>query len=179
MNEGMNIVDDAGNEPSIAFDPNNPNKMAIGWRQFDDINNNFRQAGNGFTTDGGETWTFPEVIEPTVFRSDPVLDSDAEGNFYYNSLTFEGDDYWCDVFKSTDGGATWGEGVYAQGGDKQWMTIDKSGGIGSGNIYAFWNVDFSICEPGFFTRSVDDGLSYETCTILMVILIGEYHGCKW
>jgi hypothetical protein len=138
--------------------------MAIGWRQFDNINNNFRQAGFGYTYDGGETWTFPEVIEPGVFRSDPVLDSDADGNFYYNSLTVLGGDYFCNVFKSQDGGATWDEGVFAQGGDKQWMTIDKSGGIGSGNIYAFWNPYYSICEPGFFTRSVDGGLSYEACT---------------
>lgn len=161
---GMNILNDAGNEPSIAFDPNDPNKMAIGWRQFDDVNNNFRQAGNGYTVDGGETWSFHEVIDPGVFRSDPVLDCDAEGNFYYNSLTASGDDYWCNVFKSADGGATWDDGVYAQGGDKQWMTIDKSGGIGSGNIYAFWNASYTICDPGFFTRSVDDGLSYEECT---------------
>jgi hypothetical protein len=137
--------------------------MAIGWRQFDNINNNFRQAGFGYTYDGGETWTFPEVIEPGVFRSDPVLDSDADGNFYYNSLTVAGDDYWCNVFKSNDGGATWDEGVYAQGGDKQWMTIDKSGGIGTGNIYAFWTVYYSICKPDYFTRSVDGGLSFEDC----------------
>ncbi|MCD4730792.1 MAG: T9SS type A sorting domain-containing protein [Bacteroidales bacterium] len=163
-NSGMNILNDAGNEPSIAYDPTDPNKMAIGWRQFDNINNNFRQAGIGYTYDGGETWTFPGVINPGIFRSDPVLDSDAEGNFYYNSLTADGDDYWCDVYKSTDGGSTWDEGVFAQGGDKQWMTIDKSGGIGSGNIYAFWNASYSICEPDFFTRSVDGGLSYEDCT---------------
>lgn len=161
---GANIIDDAGNEPSITFDPNDHNRMAIGWRQFDDINNNFRQAGNAFTTDGGETWIFPEVLQPGIFYSDPVLDCDREGNFYYNGLTYAGNDYWCNVFKSTDGGATYDEGVYAQGGDKQWMAIDKSGGIGDGNIYAFWNASFSICEPDFITRSVDDGLSYETCS---------------
>ncbi len=84
---GLNIVGDAANEPSIAVDRNDPNRMAIGWRQFNTITSNFRQAGYGFTTDGGQTWTFPDVIEPGVFRSDPVLDSDADGNFYYNSLT--------------------------------------------------------------------------------------------
>jgi len=63
-NSGMNILNDAGNEPSIAYDPTDPNKMAIGWRQFDNINNNFRQAGIGYTYDGGETWTFPGVINP-------------------------------------------------------------------------------------------------------------------
>ena len=82
---GENIVGDAANEPSIAVDPTDRNHMAIGWRQFDTISNNFRQAGWGYTTDAGDTWTFPGVIEAGVFRSDPVLDSDADGVFYYNS----------------------------------------------------------------------------------------------
>ncbi len=160
---GQNIVGDAGNEPSITFDPNDPNKMAIGWRQFDDVGNNFRQAGIGYTTDGGETWTFPGPINPGIFRSDPVLDCDIDGNFYYNSLTVLGEDYFCDVYISDDGGATWDDGTFAQGGDKQWMTVDKTSGIGSGNIYAFWNASFSICDPDFFTRSTDNGYSYEDC----------------
>ena len=91
---GFNIVDDAANEPSIAFDPDNPDHMIIGWRQFDNINNSFRQAGMGYTHDGGETWTFPGVIDPGVFRSDPVLGHDGNGNFYYNSLTSNDIDYW-------------------------------------------------------------------------------------
>jgi hypothetical protein len=123
---GDNIVGDAANEPSIAIDPNNPDRICIGWRQFDTINNSFRQAGYGYTTDGGETWTFPGVIEPGVFRSDPVLDSDSDGNFYYMSLTFLGDDYFCHVFKSTDGGATWDNGTLSYGGDKEWMVIDRT-----------------------------------------------------
>src|SRR6187402_3428205 len=54
---GANITGDAANEPSIAVDPTNPNRMAIGWRQFDTISSNFRQAGVAYTTNGGQTWT--------------------------------------------------------------------------------------------------------------------------
>ncbi len=162
--DGYNIYDDAGNEPSIAIDPTNPNRMLIGWRQFDDVTNNFRQAGIGYTDDGGETWTFPGVIDPGQFRSDPVLDSDADGNFYYNSLTHDAnDDFVCDVYKINAGGFDWDNGTYAQGGDKQWMVIDKSGGQGDGNIYSFWTQSWSICYPGMFTRSVNGGASYEDC----------------
>ncbi|UCC29970.1 MAG: hypothetical protein JSU86_17440, partial [Phycisphaerales bacterium] len=32
---GNNIVGDAANEPSIAIDPTDPDKIVIGWRQFD------------------------------------------------------------------------------------------------------------------------------------------------
>ncbi len=159
---GQNIVGDAANETSIAIDPNDHNKMVIGWRQFNTVSSNFRQAGYGYTTDGGQTWTFPGVIEPGIFRSDPVLDYDVYGNFYYNSLT-NNPDYYCKVFKSSNGGSSWDNGTDAHGGDKQWMTIDKTAGPGNGHIYAFWTSYFSTCYPGFFTRSTDGGGSYENC----------------
>src|SRR6266446_4140171 len=44
---GMNILGDAANEPSIAVDPTNPSKMAIAFRQFDSVTSNFREAGWG------------------------------------------------------------------------------------------------------------------------------------
>ncbi|MCK9422760.1 MAG: hypothetical protein M0Q38_09185 [Bacteroidales bacterium] len=165
---GNNIIGDAANEPSIAIDPTDPNKMVIGWRQFDNINSDFRQAGYGYTTDGGLSWTFPGKINPGVFRSDPVLDYDTAGNFYYNSLTASGNPeiYTTKVYKSTDGGAGWDAGVDAHGGDKQWMTIDRSGGIGTGNIYSSWTSNFSSCLPGFFTRSIDDGASFQNCIVI-------------
>src|SRR5262252_2143137 len=83
---GNNILGDAANEPSIAVDPTDGNKMTIGWRQFDSVMSDFRQGGWGYTTDGGATWTFPGVLEPGVFRSDPVLNSNETGTFFYLSL---------------------------------------------------------------------------------------------
>jgi hypothetical protein len=158
---GNNIVGDAGNEPSIAIDPTNPNRIIIGWRQFDDINNDFRQAGYAFSTDAGNSWTFPGPIDAGIFRSDPVLDSDANGNFYYNSLGVDGGMH-CDVYKIDDGGVAWDSGTYAYGGDKQWMRIDKTDGIGEGNNYSFWSSSYSDCS-GSFTRSTNYGDSYENC----------------
>ncbi len=87
---GFNIIGDAANESSMAVDPTNPNRLVIGWRQFDTITSNFRQAGWGFSTDGGRSWTFPGVLERGVFRSDPVLDVDGAGRFFYNSLQRRG-----------------------------------------------------------------------------------------
>src|SRR5262245_58452928 len=76
---GNNILGDAANEPSISVDPTDGNKIAVGWRQFDTVQSDFRQAGYGFTTDGGTTWTFPGVLQDNVFRSDPVTNSDETG----------------------------------------------------------------------------------------------------
>src|SRR5207344_3279577 len=98
---GQNILGDAANEPNIAVNPLNENVIVIGWRQFDNVSSNFRQAGWSYTSDGGQSWTFPGVIEPGIFRSDPVLDYDSSGNFYYNSLTIDNfGNYVCKVFIS-------------------------------------------------------------------------------
>jgi hypothetical protein len=155
---GANIPGDAANEPSIAVNPLAPNSMAIGWRQFDTISSNFRQAGRGFTTDGGRTWTFPGVIDPGVFRSDPVLRSNRDGVYYYSSLL---EDFDVEMFSSPDHGATWVSPVYAYGGDKQWFTIDRTDGIGSGNLYQCWNPSFGCCGPDMLTRSTDAGQTFE------------------
>ncbi|HJN05735.1 MAG TPA: T9SS type A sorting domain-containing protein [Bacteroidales bacterium] len=166
--DGENILFDAANEPSIAFDPTNPDRIVIGWRQFDNVASNFRQAGYGYSTDAGLTWTSPEPIDAGVFRSDPVLEYDENGNFYYNSLTYnQYGDFITDIYRIEDGGVVWDNGTYAFGGDKQWMQIDRTGGIGNGNIYAFWTSYYSICNPDFFTRSIDEGDTYEDCVEIL------------
>jgi hypothetical protein len=162
-----NIVGDAANEPNIAVNPLNENEIVIGWRQFDNVNSNFRQAGYAYSISGGNKWIFRGSIDPGTFRSDPVLDYDNSGNFYYNSLASTSPVDWpCYIHKSTDGGASWDNGVYIGGGDKQWMTIDRTGGIGDGNIYSAWSPSTSECAPAYFTRSTDEGNSYEPCTII-------------
>ncbi len=159
--QGDNIVGDAANEPSIAIDPTNPDRIVIGWRQFDTIVSNFRQAGWGYSNDGGQTWTFPGAIDPGLFRSDPVLDFDASGNFFYDSLQ---DNFCTTTFKSTDGGQSWSSSAFSYGGDKQWLSIDRTGGIGDGNLYHVWNDSFNCpsSPSGDFNRSVDDGQSFES-----------------
>ncbi len=155
--DGLNILHDAANEPSIAIDPTAPNRMAVGWRQFDNINSSFRQAGNAWSNDGGRTWHNQTVFTPGVFRSDPVLDADAEGNIYYSSLrtTFD-----VDTFISGDGGQTWTAPIPAYGGDKQWIAIDRTGGIGHGNFYQSWSTAAGCCGTRIFTRSTDGGYTY-------------------
>ena len=124
---GTNITGDAANEPSIAVHPVDHDIMAIGWRQFDTIASNFRQAGYGYTTDGGLTWTTGK-IQPGAFRSDPVLAFDADGDFFYNSLM---GDLTTQVFPSSNGGMTWGASVFANGGDHSYYHDRADGRWGS------------------------------------------------
>ena len=158
---GQNIVGDAANETSIAVDPTNPSKMTIGWRQFNSVTSNFRQGGWGYTTNGGTTWTFPGVLENNVFRSDPVLNSDETGNFFYLSLLQS----LCDnIWRSINGGQSWTRlqpDGGAGGGDKQWFTIDKTNGTGHG--FQYQATDTSTCSgSGLFSRSTDGGVTWMT-----------------
>jgi hypothetical protein len=154
------MIGAAANEPSIGLDPTNPNRIIIGWRQFDNISSNCRQAGFGYSNNGGMDWTFPGVIDPGLFWSDPVLDVDVNGDIYYNSLqgTFE-----CDVFTIASGGFTIGPAVPAKGGDKQWVHVDKTNSEGNGHYYSYWITSFTTCGPGAFTRSTDNAQSFESC----------------
>jgi len=161
--EGMNITGDAANEPSIAVDPLDPRRMAIGWRQFDQVRSNFRQAGWSWSDDRGRRWNFPGVFTPGNFRSDPVLDADGDGRFYYYSLKGS---LLCDFFFSNNGGRTWTGPHEAFGGDKQWFTIDRTDGPGRGNIYVSWSLASNPWGERVFTRSTDGGQSFSSPIVL-------------
>jgi len=159
---GMNIVGDAANEPSIAVNPGNRDQVAIGWRQFDDVADDFREAGNAHSTDGGATWTAPLPLEDGTFRSDPVLAADSEGRFYYSSLSFDAQsNINAQFFVSTDGGATYSGPFEAFGGDKQWFDVDDTGGVGDGHVYMAWQIFGNEFFPATFNRSTDAAVTWE------------------
>src|SRR6201987_497036 len=163
---GMNIVGDAANECTISVDPTNGNHMAIGWRQFNSVTSNFRQGGYGYTTDGGVHWTFPGVLQNNVLRSDPVTDSDETGTFFYLSLLQS----FCEnMYRSTNGGQSWTElqpDGLAEGGDKQWFTIDKTNGPGHG--FQYQSSDGINCSGNGvqFQRSTDGGATWQAPIII-------------
>src|SRR5512133_3402673 len=146
---GNNIVGDAANEPSICVVPTNGNKMSIGWRQFDSVSSNFRQAGFAHTINGGRTWISASVLQHNVFRSDPVLNSDYAGHFFYLSLL---QTFFDDLWRSLNGGQSWANIAPADGGDKEWFTIDNTNSSGHGFQYQFWS-DGTNYGGRQFTRS--------------------------
>ena len=154
---GNNRVGDAANEPSICVDRNNPNRMSIGWRQFDSVASNFREAGFAYTTNGGTRWIAPGVLQNNVFRSDPVLNSDTVGRFFYLSLL---QNFFDDLWRSVTGGQSWTSVGPADGGDKQWFTIDKTNSSGHGFQYQCWSTDGNNYGGRQFTRSTDGGLTW-------------------
>ncbi len=163
---GNNILGDAANECTISVDPTNLSKMTIAWRQFNSVTSNFRQAGWGYTTDGGVHWTFPGVLQNGIFRSDPVTNSNEIGQFFYLSLQSDVNlSFFCDdLWRSTNGGQTWVEQSPdrgAGGGDKQWFTIDKTNGPGHG--FQYQSDDGINCSGGGvqFQRSTNGGVTWQ------------------
>ena len=158
---GCNILGDAANEPSIAIDPTDSRRIVIGWRQFDSIESDFRQAGYAYSHDGGHTWVFPGSLTPGVFGSDPVLVANAEGVFYYLSINFDE----MRLFRSGDGGVMWGNPIWTVPGfrDKPWMAVDRTNGIGRGNVY----IEHS--DSGLF-RSTDGGNSFTDFSVGSLLL---------
>ena len=154
---GNNIVGDAANEPSICVDPHNSNRMSIGWRQFNSVASNFRQAGFAYTATGGTRWIAPGVLQNNVFRSDPVLNSDTVGRFFYLSLL---ENFFDDLWRSITGGQSWTLVGPADGGDKQWFTIDNTNSSGHGFQYQCWSTDGNNYGGRQFTRSTNGGLTW-------------------
>ena len=154
---GNNRIGDAANEPSICVDPTDGNKMSIGWRQFDSVLSNFRQAGFAYSTNGGRNWISPGVLQPNVFRSDPVLNSDSTGRFFYLSLL---QTFFDDLWRSLTGGQSWANIAPADGGDKEWFTIDNTNSSGHGFQYQSWSTDGNNYGSRQFTRSVNGGSTW-------------------
>jgi hypothetical protein len=154
---GSNRTGDAANEPSICIDPTDGNKMSIGWRQFDSVASNFRQAGFAYTTTGGTNWIAPGVLQNNVFRSDPVLNSDTTGRFFYLSLL---ESFFDDLWRSITGGQSWTSVGPADGGDKEWFTIDNTDSSGHGFQYQSWSTDGNNYNGRQFTRSINGGVSW-------------------
>jgi hypothetical protein len=154
---GNNRVGDAANEPSICVDRNNPSRMSIGWRQFNSVASNFREAGFAYTTTGGTRWIAPGVLQNNVFRSDPVLNSDNAGSFFYLSLL---ETFFDDLWRSITGGQSWTLVGPADGGDKQWFTIDNTNSSGHGFQYQCWSTDGNNYGGRQFTRSTNGGLTW-------------------
>ena len=131
--------------------------MSIGWRQFDSVASNFRQAGFAYTTNGGTNWIAPGVLQNNVFRSDPVLNSDTAGRFFYLSLL---QNFFDDLWRSITGGQSWTSVGPADGGDKQWFTIDNTNSSGHGFQYQSWSTDGNNYNGRQFTRSINGGVTW-------------------
>ena len=158
------------NEEMIWVCPTDSNIVIADWRDF---RLGYRQIGVGRSTDGGDTWVDSLVNRVKYdMQSDPCLDVDRDGNFYLCFMDWEvyaGLASALCVTKSTDKGLTWSLPVGFEGSpgqyfeDKQFITIDRTGGTYDGYFYMAWaRYTYGGGDPNriAFVRSTDGVSSF-------------------
>ncbi|HEX2897516.1 MAG TPA: sialidase family protein, partial [candidate division Zixibacteria bacterium] len=169
------------NEEQVWICPTDSNVIIANWRDF---RLGFRQVGIGRSTNGGLTWDdslIPPMMQLFPFeswQSDPTLTADRLGNFYisvldWDELGFTGESY-ISFYKSTDKGVSWtgpvthvappNDQVFE---DKQFITVDRTGGPYDGNLYCAWaRFPNSDGNRMAFVRSIDGGVSFDDTLIV-------------
>lgn len=163
-------------EPYMAVDPVDPQHIVVAW-----IGYVFQQP-SGIKTrssfDGGQTWSTAVVLphwRSTYKSADPSMVFDTNGDVVacYVDYRQNPDSGGTFVVRSTDGGLTWGSmseviDGYADGNklpvDRPWLSIDRSSGPHSGNLYVTTKPAPWVPAPNraYFMRSTDAGATWSS-----------------
>jgi len=149
--------------------------LVAGWNDDGQFLSTLSLTGYGYSTDGGRSWTdggvIPAIPDGGLNIGDPDVKADRAGNFYFATLAIRPDGVSIvGVARSSDGGRTFSVPVEASVGasnpadfqDKEFMTVDNSGGPYDGTIYVTWTDFLANPPPGTFdqimlARSTDGG----------------------
>ncbi|HOP07532.1 MAG TPA: hypothetical protein PLF13_09600 [candidate division Zixibacteria bacterium] len=164
------------NEEQVWYNPIDSLVLVADWRDF---RLGYRQIGYGFSTDGGNSWfasLVPTANQMFMQQSDPTLTVDNSGIFYMSMLDYQPsatslyDSSYISFLISSDNGQTWsgpytvedGLGYYFE--DKQFITVDRTGGTYDGNVYVAW-ARFPNPTRIMFARSTDGALTFDDTLI--------------
>lgn len=159
------------NEEQVWVSPVDSNVLIALWRDF---RLGYRQVAVGRSTDAGHTWT-DSLVRQTMYeyQSDPCVDVDREGTFWLAYLDYGPHGSSISFNFSTDNGASWLGPIslpstLSSFEDKQFITIDRTGGPYDGNLYMAWarfcpNND---CDSIRFVRSVKGTYSFDPSYVI-------------
>jgi len=156
------------NEEQVWVCPTDSNALIALWRDF---RLGYRRVSVGRSTDAGKTWTDSLVrMSMGSTHSDPCVDVASNGDFFLAFLDFSEFFGSITILKSKDKGVSWGDMVslprnYTATEDKEFITIDRTGGPYDGNLYLAWArychpVDI-FCDTIMFARLPKDALSFD------------------
>jgi len=156
-------------ETAVAvFGPN----IVVGWNDTGQLQLG-SVTGYGYSTDGGRTFKDGGVIPPVAGGAnlgDPDIAADSKGNFFFSQISIDAQGIaFIGVSKSTDGGRTFSAPVNASQNvsgpdsfqDKEFITVDTTGGPYDGNIYVSWTRYSPEGSQVMFARSTDGGRRYD------------------
>ncbi|UCD94533.1 MAG: thrombospondin type 3 repeat-containing protein [Candidatus Zixiibacteriota bacterium] len=158
---------DLQNEEQFWVSPVDSNIIIGLWRDF---RLGYRQVTVGRSTDGGQTWIDSLVSQTRfLFQSDPCVDVDREGNFFLSFMDWDNTLNTLSILKSRDGGLTWEGPTYTNPSitvfdDKQFITVDRTGGPYDGNLYMSWAryPNSLYGDTMMFVRLQKDGFHFDT-----------------
>ena len=171
------------NEEQIWVNPKNPDNLVAIWRDF---RLGYRRVGHGYSDNGGRSWT-DELFSGTPYpwHSDPGLTVDTSGNFYAVILSYLSSAPYNGLFvyKSTDGGVSWGPPVtvvdsfYNAFEDKELITCDRSNTPYNGNLYVTWTrFDYNTNTTHIkCSRSTNGGQSF----VRPPVNVSDLEGVQW
>jgi hypothetical protein len=136
------VPDIAQKEPSIAVFGAH---IVVGWNdwtiEFGQTLRGIKNGvGDGFSTDGGATFTDAGEVGTSHWGADPTVAVDRAGNFYFGRIDLQPGSATFDriaVYKSTDGGATFPESATAsnnaqsEGNDMPAIAVDTTALLGA------------------------------------------------
>jgi len=165
-------LNNARSESSVVINPNNPQQIVAGSKKFINITNYDFTLATAYSADGGQTWADSTELDitPTGWFgiSDPALAWDDSGNVFLVALPLKEPPphprsltVGIAVYKSTDGGRTWGPPQLIHtsnpNDDKQWAAGDSNRASPfGGQVYAVWD-DGSAMR---FARTKDHGATW-------------------
>ena len=164
------------NEPSIAFNPLNPQQMVVAYQS---------GASIAYSQDGGAHWRAASGTKPRDYRvsGDVSVAFDNSGHAFLCYIAFDKlgtDEYWGNkatrngvfIRRSFDAGKTWERdhipviehatrpGIPFE--DKPYIVADNTDGLHAGNLYVGWT-QFTVAQSTIvLSRSTDDGKTWST-----------------
>lgn len=163
-------------ESAIAINPKNPYHMVASSKKFTDPHTYSFSLIAYVSFDGGQSWEESAalgLLYDWIGVSDPALAWDDLGNVYLFGLPFgplsDFDLRGMVVYKSTDGGRTWGVPNHihnVHGDDKQWAVGDVNPTSAYyGRVYACWDSGGIGSSQLCFARTKDHGASWVSLNI--------------
>ncbi|HEY7114350.1 MAG TPA: sialidase family protein [Thermoanaerobaculia bacterium] len=127
-----------------------------------------RYAGEGMhvvgytSEDGGGNWS--RAVESSLQLGDPMCAYGPDGSAYFLGINTDDEHWkdavwWMEIFRSGDGGRTWGAGVRWPAGDRPYLAFGSSESTGPGIGYLVYSIRArALDKPGPAKTVRDDSL---------------------